>query len=188
MKQAKDMVLCLKPPGNWAGAWQNQQNDLCILVKTHINLGTWPVWSVLYVRFKDSLGPKPSSSRQRRLWSDWVNAQTDLSLCWMHRSFCCCFFFSCSSSIYLPLPSVRSCLSSTVSLVPICDSVQTLEAGYQTVLSPRKQRNCNEVQYRESTYSFCINLALMCLRYNWHDARWMDANYIFVRFWSSVWM
>ena len=184
MKQAKDMVLCLKPPGNWAGAWQNQQNDLCILVKTHINLGTWPVWSVLTVRFKDSLGPKPSSSRQRRLGEcpDWSESMLDAQVILL------LFFFSCSSSIYLPLPSVRSCLSSTVSLVPICDSVQTLEAGYQTVLSPRKQRNCNEVQYRESTYSFCINLALMCLRYNWHDARWMDANYIFVRFWSSVWM
>ena len=28
-------------------------------------------------------------SAQRRLWSDWVSAQADLSLCWVHRSFCC---------------------------------------------------------------------------------------------------
>ena len=27
-------------------------------------------------------------SAQRRLWSDWADAQADLSLCWMHRSFC----------------------------------------------------------------------------------------------------
>ena len=27
-------------------------------------------------------------SAQRRLWSDWVDAQADLSLCWAHMSFC----------------------------------------------------------------------------------------------------
>ena len=28
-------------------------------------------------------------SGQRRLWSDWADAQADLSLRWVHRSFCC---------------------------------------------------------------------------------------------------
>ena len=27
-------------------------------------------------------------SVQRRLWSDWADAQADLSLCWMHRPYC----------------------------------------------------------------------------------------------------
>ena len=27
-------------------------------------------------------------SAQRRLWSDWADAQADLSLCWVHRWFC----------------------------------------------------------------------------------------------------
>ena len=27
-------------------------------------------------------------STQRRLWSDWGDAQDDMSLCWAHRSFC----------------------------------------------------------------------------------------------------
>ena len=27
-------------------------------------------------------------SRQRRFWSDWADAQADLSLCWAHRTFC----------------------------------------------------------------------------------------------------
>ena len=35
-----------------------------------------------------SLRPKLSSCGQRRLWSDWANAQSDLSLHWAHRSFC----------------------------------------------------------------------------------------------------
>ena len=38
-------------------------------------------------RFIGSLGAKLSSSRQRRLWSDWADAQADLSLRWAHRSF-----------------------------------------------------------------------------------------------------
>ena len=39
-----------------------------------------------------SWGPKLSSCRQRRLWSDWVEAQADLSFHWAHMPFCCFFF------------------------------------------------------------------------------------------------
>ena len=34
-----------------------------------------------------SWGPKLSSCGQRRLWSDWADAQADLSLCWAHSHF-----------------------------------------------------------------------------------------------------
>ena len=37
-------------------------------------------------RILDSLGCKVSSCGQRRLWSDCVDAQADLSLCWAHMS------------------------------------------------------------------------------------------------------
>ena len=40
---------------------------------------------------KDSDQPKDLSfysCKQRRLWSDWVDAQADLSLRWVHRTFC----------------------------------------------------------------------------------------------------
>ena len=43
---------------------------------------------VFTVRSMGSEGPKVFSCRQRRLWSDWANAQADLSLCLVHRSFC----------------------------------------------------------------------------------------------------
>ena len=33
-------------------------------------------------------GPRLSSCGQLRLWSDWADAQADLSLCCVHRSFC----------------------------------------------------------------------------------------------------
>ena len=50
--------------------------------KTPISLGIRPVWSVIAVRMKKSWVLSYPLSTQRRLWSDWVDAQADLSLCW----------------------------------------------------------------------------------------------------------
>ena len=59
--------------------------------KTQISLGIRPVWSesslcVQWVAI--SQGPKLSSCGQRRLWSDWADAQADLRLCGAHMPFC----------------------------------------------------------------------------------------------------
>ena len=45
---------------------------------------------VFAVHSTGSSGPKVSSCRQPRLWSDWADAdaQADLTLCWAHSSFC----------------------------------------------------------------------------------------------------
>ena len=43
-----------------------------------------PVWSVFAVRMKKVWVLSYPLSAQRRLWSDWVDAQADLSLCWAH--------------------------------------------------------------------------------------------------------
>ena len=45
--------------------------------RTQIRLGIRPVWSVFTVL-------SHTMSTQRRLWSDWADAQADLSLRWMH--------------------------------------------------------------------------------------------------------
>ena len=39
------------------------------------------------MRLMGSYGPKLSSCGQRRLWSDWADAQADLSLRWAHSHF-----------------------------------------------------------------------------------------------------
>ena len=39
---------------------------------------------VFTVRLKDSQGPNAFSGGQRRLWSDWADAQADLNLRWAH--------------------------------------------------------------------------------------------------------
>ena len=59
--------------------------------KTQISLGICPVWPIFAVHAMGSQGPKLSSCGQRRLWSDWADAQADLSLRWVHMPFCLFF-------------------------------------------------------------------------------------------------
>ena len=56
--------------------------------KTQISLGVRPVWSVFAVRMKKAWVLTYLLSAQRRLWSDWADAQADLSLRWAHMQFC----------------------------------------------------------------------------------------------------
>ena len=56
--------------------------------RTQISLGIHPVWSVFAVRMKKALVLSYPLSAQRRLWSDWEDAQADLRLCWVHVSVC----------------------------------------------------------------------------------------------------
>ena len=66
-----------------AAAWQNQQNDLCAQ-RTQIRLGIHPIWSVFAVRMKKPWDLSYSMSISED-WSDWADAQADLSLCLAHR-------------------------------------------------------------------------------------------------------
>ena len=55
--------------------------------KTQISLGICPVWLVFAVHMKKAWVLSYPLSAQWRLWSDWADAQADLSLCLVHRSF-----------------------------------------------------------------------------------------------------
>ena len=55
--------------------------------KTQISLGIRTVWSVFAVRFMVAQHPRLLHAHSED-WSDWADAQADLSLCWAHRSFC----------------------------------------------------------------------------------------------------
>ena len=54
---------------------------------------------VFAVHSMDSWGPNVSSCGQRRRWSDWADTQADLSLLWVHRSFC--WFCRVAAEIYM---------------------------------------------------------------------------------------
>ena len=55
--------------------------------KTRISLGISPVWSVFTVHMKKAWVLSYPLSAQQRLWSDWVDAQADLSLRRAHMPF-----------------------------------------------------------------------------------------------------
>ena len=73
----------------WATTWQKQQNDYA--PSEHSVQPRHPPSLIrvfaFAVRSMGSEGPKVSSCGKRRLWSDWANAQVDLSFRCAH-SFC----------------------------------------------------------------------------------------------------
>ena len=63
--------------------WQNQQNDV-LPVKTQISLGISNLIRVFAVRMKKPWAFSYPMSAQRRLKSDWADAQVGTSLHWAH--------------------------------------------------------------------------------------------------------
>ena len=61
----------------WAASWQNQQKGLCAQLRLR----------VFAVRMKKAWVLSYPLSAQWRLWSDWANAQADLSLLWARSHF-----------------------------------------------------------------------------------------------------
>ena len=72
----------------WVTSWQNPQNDVCP-AKTKISLGIRPVWSESSLSAWWKLGPLATHWVHSEDWSDWGDAQADLSLHWAHMPFCC---------------------------------------------------------------------------------------------------
>ena len=69
------------------GPPHDKSNKMTVLpAKTQISLRICPVWLV-FVCMKKALVLNYPLSAQQRLWSDWVDAQADLSLPWA-QSFC----------------------------------------------------------------------------------------------------
>ena len=55
--------------------------------KTQISVGIRPVWSGSSLSAWRKLGSLATHWAHSEDWSDWVDAQADLSLCWMHSHF-----------------------------------------------------------------------------------------------------
>ena len=77
VKNQKQVSCSMTKPTKW---------QVCP-AKIQISLGIRPVWSVFAVCLKQPWVLSYPLSAQRRLWSDWADAQADLSLCWVHLSF-----------------------------------------------------------------------------------------------------
>ena len=71
----------------WAATWKNQQSD-CAPSENSDQPGHPPsLIRVFAVRMKKAWVLSYPLSAQRRLWSDWVDAQVDMSLRWAHSHF-----------------------------------------------------------------------------------------------------
>ena len=57
-------------------------------LKTQISLGIRPVWSVSSLSTQRPLGSLATHWAQSEDWSDWADAQADLSIHWAQMSFC----------------------------------------------------------------------------------------------------
>ena len=72
----------------WATAWQNIQKDLHPMEDSDQPGHPPGLTRVFAVRSMGSQGPKAPSCGQQRLLITLADAQADMSLRWMHRSFC----------------------------------------------------------------------------------------------------
>ena len=69
--------------------------------KTQIGQGIRPVWSESSLSAWRSLGSLATHWAHSEDWSDWANAQADLSLRWAHRSFC--WFCHAAAHMFVPV-------------------------------------------------------------------------------------
>ena len=81
------ILFCLLCTINCATTWQNQQNE-CAPSEDSDQPGHLPrLIRVFAVRMKKPWILSYPVSAPQRLWSDWANAQADLSLRWAHTQF-----------------------------------------------------------------------------------------------------
>ena len=71
----------------WAATWQNQRSECA---PSEDSDQPWHPPSLIRffaIHMKKTWVLRYPFSAQRRLWSDWADAQADLSLCWVHIPF-----------------------------------------------------------------------------------------------------
>ena len=89
--------------------------------KTQISLGIHPVWSVFAVRMKKAWVLSYPLSAQRRLWSDWADAQADRSLRWAHSHFAGFVMKRFKSVIYCPAAQTQKWFPFLIFNLAICN-------------------------------------------------------------------
>ena len=72
----------------WTASWQNQQNDCAPSEDWDQPWHLPSLIRVFAVGMKKAWVLSYPLSAWRRLWSDWADAQADLSLSWAHMPFC----------------------------------------------------------------------------------------------------
>ena len=86
------MTILNEPPHD-----KKQKNGMCAQRRDR---SAWAVWSVSAVGMKKAWVLSYPLSTLQRLWSDWADAQADLSFRWAHMPFC--WVVSYGGSNYVP--------------------------------------------------------------------------------------
>ena len=111
---------------------QNQQNDRASSEDSDQTGHSPSLIRVFPMHFMGTLGPNASSCGQRRLWSDWVDAQADLSLRWVHMPFCW-FCHEAAKSCYLIYPKEWPYLKSIcIRVFFVCSRLASLSTIFQS--------------------------------------------------------
>ena len=72
----------------WATSWQNQQNGICGQRRLRLAWASAQSDQNLRCPHEEKLGSLVTHWAHSEDWSDWMDAQADLSLCWVHIPFC----------------------------------------------------------------------------------------------------
>ena len=102
--------------------------------KTQISLGIHPVWSESPLCAQRVVKDPSFLHADSEDWSDWVDAQADLSLCWAHIPFC----LFCHETAHLDKTSGLTVQRSHVTRKPVfgvCDQVRLKPVCYATETS-----------------------------------------------------
>ena len=103
----------------WAATWQNQQSDRAASEDSDQPGHPPSLIGAFAMRWMCSQVPKLSSCGQRRLWSDWADAQADLSLRWAHSHFVGCVMSRLKSLFKIDMFSIMQMLSWDVIVIKI---------------------------------------------------------------------
>ena len=72
---------------NWAISWQNQQNDMCAQRRLRSAWASTQVWLESSLSAWRKLGSSAIHWAHSKDWSDWADAQADLTIHWVHSHF-----------------------------------------------------------------------------------------------------
>ena len=118
---------------------------------------------VFAVHMKKVWVPSYPLSAQRRLWSDWADAQADLSLRWAHVPLC---WFCHEAADRMNLPEIAPCslpqdliwaeLSATVSIGPSICSMFELTCDSSNIGCQNSECLKNEIFHWAHTVHWCL--------------------------------
>ena len=160
----------------WAATRQNQQNGCAPSEDSDQPGHLISLIRVFAVRSVGSLGPKHSSCGQRILWSDWADAQAELSLRWAHTRF---VGFVMSQLIWqVALKCLFSHCSRLLVLYVFCINWGTTEANSRSRMNTTLSSQVNPSVPAHWTNPFVIRDITLLILLDLYPTHFLQARHI----------